>query len=127
MVLPSSMRLKGHRCFNHLKRKGLRFHSQSMLLSVAKAKPALLQPQKKDQNSCICRCAVAISTKVSKRAVTRNKIRRIIHDHLRSKLEHSQKGAGHWALFILKPNSSQKKMSPLLDECDTLLTKAGFI
>ena len=126
MVLPSSMRLKGHRCFNHLKRTGLRFHGPSMLLSVTKAKPQLLKSNTQGGTPSSCRCAVAISTKVSKRAVTRNKIRRVIHNHLRSKLESVPMSCEQWALFILKPNSSQKEPIELLEECDKLLTKAGF-
>ena len=40
MVLPASMRLRGHRCFNHLHRRGKRFHSTLMVLRTVSASGA---------------------------------------------------------------------------------------
>ena len=37
MVLPKKMRLKGHRCFDFIYKKGSRFYSSSMVLRVTKA------------------------------------------------------------------------------------------
>ena len=43
MVLPTSMRLRGHRCFDYLHRRGQRFHGSLMTLRKASAMPRLLR------------------------------------------------------------------------------------
>ena len=126
MVLPQSMRLKGHRCFNYLHRFGYRFHGSSMVLRVIKGNPKLLKPNYRDQKQDSCRCAVTISSKVSKSAVKRNRLRRLLHDHLTIRLSNKRQFSQSWALLSLKPNSSTKEHIPLLEECDLLLPKAGL-
>ncbi len=127
MVLPISMRLKGVKCFDHLHRSGRRFHGSSMLLIVAKAKPKFLKSTLKKLESQSCRCAVAISSKVNKKAVIRNKIRRALHHHLRGRLENRSINSDSWALISLKPNSSNKDNTYLLKECDQLLINSGLV
>ena len=127
MVLPKSMRLQGHRCFDHLYREGIRYHEPSMLLRVVKAKPSLQKSKLKKFNSQDCRCAIAISNKVNKRAVIRNRLRRLMHQHLIAKLSGVSAHSNKWVLFSLKPQSSNKKPSQLLNECNRLLLKAGLI
>ena len=80
MVLPKSMRLKGHRCFDLLYREGKRYHQPSILLRVVKADPRLYKLKACLLESNDCRCAIAISNKVSKKAVLRNRLRRLIHE-----------------------------------------------
>ena len=130
MVLPQSMRLKGHRCFELLHRYGTRYHSTSMMLRVVKAKPSLLPQPCRTIDTQTCRFAVAISNKVSKKAVVRNKLRRIIHSHLRERLffDHSTLDLSDlWTLLTLKPNSSTKQPITLIEEFDALMHKAGLI
>ena len=127
MVLPKSMRLKGHRCFDHLYREGSRYHEASMLLRVVDAQPKLSKSKIQQFDSRACRCAIAISSKVSKKAVIRNQMRRVIHEHLRTRLSGASEHSNKWALFSLKPQSSNKKPSQLLNECNRLLFKAGLI
>ena len=127
MVLPRSMRLQGHKCFDHLHRSGSRYHSQSMILKVAKAKNQLLKPSKFIHKEISCRCAVAISNKVSKKAVIRNKLRRILHQHLRSRLAEKKQLSNKWALLSLKPKSISLEHLSLLQECDKLLNEAGLL
>ncbi len=127
MVLPASMRLKGHRSFELLHRSGIKFHSSCMVLRLVKAQPKLLKRQSEKLNSNTCRCAVAISSKVSKRAVIRNKLRRLLHDHLRLRLNKKSKHSNQWALISLKPNSLIKGEAPLLEECDKLLRDSGLL
>ena len=127
MVLPRLMRLKGHRCFDHLYKEGRRYHQPSILLRVVKAEPRLSKLKSHQFDSKACRCAIAISNKVSKKAVIRNKLRRLLHDHLRMRLLESSRNANKWALFTLKPDSSNKDPAVLLEECDRLLFKAGLI
>ncbi len=127
MVLPESMRLKGYRCFDHLHRSGTRYHGSLMVLRVAKARPQLLSNSPKKESAQPCRCAVTISNKVSKRAVVRNRLRRLLHDHLSERLASKTDLSNSWALLSLKPHSSEVETNPLLEECDRLLRNAGFL
>ena len=127
MVLPKSMRLQGHRCFDHLYRNGMRYHETSILLRVVKAEPKLLKAKIRAYEGKACRCAIAISSKVNKKAVVRNRLRRLFHQHLSERLYGETKNANKWALFSLKPQSSNQEPAQLLKECDRLLLKAGLI
>ena len=126
MVLPKSMRLKGYRCFDNLYRQGARYHESSMLLRVVKAEPRLHKLKINQYRSQACRCAIAISSKVNKKAVIRNRLRRHLHDHLNKRLFRKKQYANNWVLLSLKPNSSNKPSAPLLEECDILLREAGL-
>ena len=126
MVLPRHMRLKGHRCFDFIYREGSRFHSASMVLRVIKANTKL---QVKGFNSKISpsvRCAISISNKVSKKSVTRNRLRRLFHHHLSLRLSSMTVDNEIWAFISLKPSCMKNSNSTLLKECDKLLTKAGI-
>ena len=130
MVLPASMRLRGHRCFDHLHRRGTRFHGSLMVLRKASASHSLLKhheaaPGSARVMSCSCRVAVVISSKVSKRAVVRNRLRRRLHDHLRSRFEHAPEHSAIWLLVSLKPGAATEE-HVLLEECDRLLEQAGL-
>ena len=131
MVLPASMRLRGHRCFNHLHRRGKRFHSTLMVLRTAPARnellnrSAVLNPSSSVAKSARCRVAVVISSKVSKRAVVRNRLRRRLHDHLRSRFEQAPEYGSVWLLLSFKPGVAPENHA-LLEECDRLLEQAGL-
>ena len=131
MVLPASMRLRGHRCFDHLHRKGKRFHGTLMVLRKASAHHSLLKrpaiPMESVSPGCpeTCRVAVVISSKVSKRAVIRNRLRRRLHDHLRSRFEYAPEHSKIWLLVSLKPGAATEAHA-LLEECDRLLEQAGL-
>lgn len=131
MVLPASMRLRGHRCFNHLHRRGKRFHSTLLVLRTAPARneylnrSAVLKPSSSVAKSARCRVAVVISSKVSKRAVVRNRLRRRLHDHLRSRFEQAPEYGSVWLLLSLKPGVAPESHA-LLEECDRLLEQAGL-
>ena len=126
MVLPKHMRLKGHRCFDFIYKEGLRYYSPSMVLRVTKANTKL---QFKRINSKIrpsIKCAISISNKVSKKSVTRNKLRRLFHHHLSYRLSKISYGNELWVFISLKPSCIKNSDSTLLKECDKLLTKAGI-
>ena len=126
MALPASMRLRGHRCFNRLHRIGRRHHGDWMVLRVIPADPRLLRRELRQRPTHCCRCALVISSKVSKRAVRRNRLRRLFHQHLRQRLEHRVDLAGRWLLISLRPEASDADPSQLLEECDSLLSCAGL-
>ena len=126
MVLPKHMRLKGHKCFDFIYKEGSRFYSPSMVLRITKATTKL---QSKGFNSHIgssIKCAISISNKVSKKSVTRNKLRRLFHHHLSLRLSNMTFGNEIWGFISLKPSCMKNSDSTLLKECDKLLTKAGI-
>ena len=129
MVLPASMRLRGHRCFDYLHRRGQRFHGALMVLRRVSARHSLLKHSSAAPISgpvaTTCRVAVVISNKVSKRAVVRNRLRRRLHDHLRARFEHAPEHANIWLLVSLKPGAVAEEHD-LLEECDRLLKEAGL-
>ncbi len=127
MVLPQAMRLKGHKCFDHIHKAGTRYHGSLMLVRVAKANPNLLKASYRNLQPESFKCAIAISNKVSKKAVIRNRLRRVLHNHLKEKIHSSSKNLNKWTLISLKPNASDIEDAPLLQECDKLLHKAGLL
>ena len=127
MVLPKSMRLKGHRCFDHIHKFGTRYHGSAMVIRVVRAKPGLTKFPSNQSKNQPGKCAVAISNKVSKKAVVRNRLRRFLHNHLRKRLATKLENSNYWALLSLKPNSLGKESVLLLNECDKLLLEAGLL
>ena len=126
MVLPASMRLRGHRCFSRLHRSQLRHHGTWMVLRQIQSDRALLRSELRSQSDTACRCALVISNKVSKRAVRRNRLRRLLHNHLRQRLEQRTDLAGRWLLISIRPNAAEAEPAQLLEECDSLLKIAGL-
>ena len=126
MVLPKHMRLKGHKCFDFIYREGSRFYSPSMVLRVTNANTKLQVKGPKSKIRPSVRCAISISNKVSKKSVTRNKLRRLFHHHLSYRLSNMEFENELWAFITLKPSCIKNSNSNLLKECDKLLIKAGI-
>ena len=126
MVLPKHMRLKGHKCFDYIYKKGTRFYSSSMVLRVTNANTKLYFKENNSRIKPLIKCAISISNKVSKKSVTRNKLRRLFHHHLAQRLSNMKFDTDVWAFISLKPSCMKNSNSNLLKECDRLLTKAGI-
>ena len=126
MVLPKHMRLKGHKCFDYIYKKGSRFYSPSMVLRVTNANTKLHSIERKSKINPSIKCAISISNKVSKKSVTRNKLRRLFHQHLSCRLSNMSFEKEVWAFISLNPSCMKNSNSTLLKECDKLLTKAGI-
>ena len=126
MVLPKHMRLKGHKCFDYIYKKGSRFYSPSMVLRVTNANTKLHSIERKSKIKPSIKCAISISNKVSKKSVTRNKLRRLFHHHLSYRLSKVVPESEVWAFISLNPSCMKNSNSNLLKECDKLLTKAGI-
>ena len=126
MVLPASMRLRGHRCFSRLHRSRCRHHGKWMVLRQIDSDRSLLRSELRNQSDTTCRCALVISNKVSKRAVRRNRLRRLLHSHLRKRLEQRSDLTGKWLLLSLRPDAAEAEPAQLLEECDSLLKVAGL-
>ena len=124
MALPQRHRLRGHRVFERIYRKAQRLHGTAMVLRVWPAEAPLMPPQERGHASSPWRCAVVVSAKVSKRAVQRNRLRRLLHAHLLEQPLAPEQPI--WLLISLKPGSPDLPPEQLLGECRHLLHKAGL-
>lgn len=127
MVLPKPMRLRGHKCFEYIYKESSKFYGSYMLMRLAKSKPILLNPHIRKYPPTSIRCAISISNKVSKKAVKRNSLRRLFHNHLNQRLSKLNHICENWLFISLKPNCMQTNPLILLKECDKLLAKAGLV
>ena len=123
MALSREHRLRGRFVFDRIYQKGRRIHGQWMVLRTMAAKPELLKTDPRDHNPLSCRLGVVVSSKVSKRSVERNRLRRLLHGHLSQLI--ANQGEGIWLLISLKPGSADTEEQLLLGECSELLAKAG--
>ena len=80
MALPRDMRLKGHKTFDYIHKNSIKYHGKLMTFKVAKSNPKIISSHKSRYSSNNLRIAIAISKKVSKKAVDRNKIKRILQE-----------------------------------------------
>lgn len=97
-----------------------------MVLRIAAGDSNLLRRELRGMEQTTCRCALVISNKVSKRSVKRNRLRRLLHDHLRRRFELRNDLAGRWLLISLRPEAAEAESAQLLEECDSLLRSAGL-
>ena len=127
MALPQRHRLRGRRVFDRLYRSGRRLHGTHLVLRVLPADPALLPPDSRSHSPSGWRCGVVVSGKVSKLAVRRNRLRRLLQAHLLRELAPRAAGASpQWLLLSLRPGSADLSPDALLGECSQLLRKAGL-
>ena len=97
-----------------------------MVLRVAAGDSNLLRQELRGIQERTCRCALVISNKVSKRSVKRNRLRRLLHEHLRRRFEQRRDLAGWWLLISIRPEAAKAEPTQLLEECDSLLRSAGL-
>ena len=153
MALARQHRLRGHRPFERLYRQGRRYQGTWLVLRLLRAEPALLPradriaPQFPAPPTSASgpppvsgledgkrledlppppgwRCAVVVSAKVHKRAVRRNRLRRLLHEELRRHPLQPRRSV--WLLFSLRPGSAEVEEALLLGECRQLLRQAGL-
>ena len=127
MALPKSMRLKGHRTFDYIHKNSVKYYGKLMTFKIARSNQQILISHRLTNTSDNLKVAIAISKKVTKKAVERNKIRRILHEYL---LENFQKHKNHkpyWLLVNLKIGDFYNDKSKLLEEFQYLMFKSGLI
>ncbi len=122
MALPQKHRLRGVKVFDRLYRQGRRFHGTWLTLRVLPAMSSLLPTRDRPHAPSSWRCAVVVSSKVSKRAVRRNRLRRLLHQELLRHPPTTERPS--WLVFSLKPGSVDADEALLLGECQQLLRKA---
>ncbi|MFM2062822.1 MAG: hypothetical protein RLZZ507_2492 [Cyanobacteriota bacterium] len=136
MALPKAYRLKSRKDFQAVFREGIRCHSSHFILRALKPsrpKEPSLDDGAMTIQSTSCedlastKIGVSISTKVSKRAVVRNRIKRRITDAMYQLLPKLSPG---WRLVVIvkqKTAESECVSQQFLQELEQLLVKAEVI
>ena len=127
MALPKDMRLKGHRTFDYIHKNSKKYHGKLMTFKVAKPNPGILLSHKIIDNSNKLRVSIAISKKVSKKAVVRNKLRRILQDWLLTNIQKINNHKPYWLLVNLKVGNFYNDTNELLEEFQNLMFKSHLI
>ena len=127
MALPKDMRLKGHRTFNYIHKNSTTYYGKLMTFKVAKSNPEILSSHKLRNTSNNLRVAIAISKKISKKAVDRNKIRRILQEWLLKNIQKINNHKPYWLLVNLKFGDFCNDKSKLLEEFQNLMFKSRLI
>ncbi|MFM7228205.1 MAG: ribonuclease P protein component [Cyanobacteriota bacterium] len=125
MVLPCPFRLRGRGVFDHLYRRGRSQSLATMVLKVAPPRPELLNPPQ-PQHATTCRLVVVVSSKVSKRAVVRNRLRRLFHEAFRQRQQRQPLPAA-WLLLSLRPGAAESDPADLLKQWTHLLHLSGLL
>jgi len=124
VVLPQRHRLRGRGVFDYLYQRGQRFQQGLLQLRVAAAAPELLREPPQDLEREL-RLGVVISSKVSKRAVKRNRLRRRLHQAFIDQTFRSDLPPT-WLLLNLRPGAAELSDDNLLKEWSTLIQRAGL-
>ena len=127
MALPKDMRLKGHRTFAYIHKNSTKYYGKFMVFKVARSKPDILLSHKKGNSPNKFRIAIAISKKVSKKAVDRNKIRRILQEWLLMNIKKINNHKPYWLLVNLKFGDFCNDKNKLLEEFQNLMFKSQLI
>tara|TARA_B100002052_G_scaffold156940_1_gene143031 strand:+ start:281 stop:667 length:387 start_codon:yes stop_codon:yes gene_type:complete len=127
MALPKQMRLKGHRSFDYIHKNSVKYYGKLMTFKVARSNPRILLSHKLQETSNNFRVSIAISKKVAKKAVERNKIRRIFQEWLSRNIKINNNHKPYWLLVNLKIGASYNDKSKLLEEFQKLMFKSGLI
>ena len=127
MALPKDMRLKGHRTFNYIHKNSITYHGKLMTFKVARSNPEILLTHKFTNTSNNFRVAIAISKKVSKKAVERNKLRRILQEWLLKNIQEINNHKPYWLLVNLKIGNFCYDKRRLLEDFQNLMLKSRLI
>ena len=127
MALPKDMRLKGHRTFNYINKNSIKYHGKLMTFKVAISNPKILLSHNLSNTSNKFRIAIAISKKVSKKAVDRNKIRRILQEWLLTNIHKINNHKPYWLLVNLKFGDFCNDKDRLLEEFQNLMFTSRLI
>tara|TARA_B100000886_G_scaffold8538_1_gene5494 strand:- start:25 stop:411 length:387 start_codon:yes stop_codon:yes gene_type:complete len=127
MALPRNMRLKGHRTFNYIHKNSVKYYGKLMTFKVAKSNSEILLSHNLKNTPNNLRVAIAISKKVSKKAVYRNKIRRILQGWLLSNIQKINNHKPYWLLVNLKIGDFCNDNNILLEEFQKLMIKSRLI
>lgn len=131
MALPQAHRLRHWRDFQVVYQKGIRRSGRYLTLralplrtsasdtSISGASPPL------NRDKPPTRIGISVSQKVSKKAVIRNRIKRLIRAALRQLLP--QLSPGWQLVFVVKPGAGECEYSQFLRELKQLLAEAEVL
>ena len=126
MALPKVMRLKGHRTFDYIHKNSVKYYGNLMTIRIARSNPSILISHKNINSLNNFKIAISISKKVSKKAVVRNKIRRVLQDYLLKNFRQKKNHKPYWILVNLKTDVSCSSEIKLLEEFQQLIFKSGL-
>ena len=98
-----------------------------MTFRVVKSNPEILLSHKIKSKSNNLRVAIAISKKVSKKAVDRNKTRRILQEWILTNFKKTHNHKPYWLLVNLKIGDFYNDKSKLMEEFQNLMLKSRLI
>ena len=127
MALPKYMRLKGHRTFNYIHKNSIKYYGELMTFKVVRPNPEILLSHKIKNTPNTFRIAIAISKKISKKAVERNKIRRIFQEWILTNIKKINNHKPYWLLVNLKCEDFCNDKNRLLEEFQSLMFKSRLI
>ena len=127
MAFPKNMRLKGHRTFNYIHKNSIKYHGKFMTFKVANSNSEILASHKLKSSSNNLKVSIAISKKVSKKAVVRNKLRRILQEWLIKNIQKINTHKPHWLLVNLNVGDFYNDENKLLEEFQNLMFKSRLI
>ena len=127
MALPKDMRLKGHRTFDYIHKNSKTYYGKLMTFKVARSNPEILISHKLNNSSKKLRVAIAISKKISKKAVDRNKIRRTLQEWILTNIQKINNHKPYWLLVNLKYENFCNDKNKLLEEFQYLMFKSRLI
>ena len=127
MALPRDMRLKGYRTFNYIHNNSIKYHGKLMTFKVANPNPEILLSHKIIDTSDHLKVAIDVSKKVSKKAVDRNKIRRVMQDWLLKNIQKINNHKPYWLLVNLKIGGFCNDKNKILEEFQNLMIKSRLI
>ena len=127
MALPKRMRLKGHRTFKYIHKNSKKYYGKLMDFKISKSCPQILLSHKNYSFINNFKIAITVSKKVSKKSITRNKIRRMLHEYLLENYKIEYNHIPYWVLVNLKKGNFQDYEAQLLKEFQTLLFKTGLL
>ena len=126
MALPKTMRLKGHRTFDYIHKNSVKYYGKFMTFKIARSNPNILISHKHINNLNNFRVGIAISKKFSKKAVVRNKVRRILQDYILKNFSQEKNHKPYWLLVNLKSSVATIDEFQLLTEFQHLIFKSGL-
>ena len=127
MALPNNMRLRGHRTFNYIHKNSLKYHGDLMTFKLARSNPKILLSHNYKNTPDNLKVAIAISKKVSKKAVERNKIRRLLQNWLLTNIQKINNHKPYWLLVNLRIGDFYNDKNKILEEFQNLMFKSHLI
>ena len=98
-----------------------------MTFKLARSNPKILLSHNYKNTPDNLKVAIAISKKVSKKAVERNKIRRLLQNWLLTNIQKINNHKPYWLLVNLKFGDFYNDKSRLLEEFQNLMFKSHLI